>query len=409
MLQDSVQLISVDDHVIEPPNVWTDRLPAKFREAGPRIVEVGDGKLDWEYDGRRYPLSMQGSVKTRRFHGKERADEGSAAAAAAKPGGSGGGTLAEQLAQQGSEIVARHYDDMIPGCYDPKARVRDMDADGIHGSIVFPTFPRYCGQTFYEADDKELGLACVKAYNDWMIDEWCGTAPDRFIPMAIVPLWDPELAAAEVRRAAERGAKAISFTENPVPLGLPSYGTTHWDPFLSACEETGLPLCMHIGSSSKMFVPSPEAPPTVPIALCGLNSMSAAVDLIFSGTLHRHPDLKLALSEGGSGWVPYILERMDYTWERTRLEVDRSERPSDLFRKHFWTCFISDRTAVQLRHEIGVDRMLWECDYPHNDSNWPDARKKAAEEFADVPDDEVKRICETNARGLFDFPAKAAR
>jgi predicted TIM-barrel fold metal-dependent hydrolase len=283
-----------------------------------------------------------------------------------------------------------------------------MDADGIQGSIVFATFPRYCGQTFAEAKDKDLALDCIKAYNDWMIDEWCGTAPDRFIPMTLVPLWDPELAAAEVRRAAGRGAKAISFSENPAPLGFPSYSTTHWDPFLSAVEEVDLPLCMHIGSSSKMNVPSKDASPAVPIALCGVNSMSACVDMIFSGTFNRHPNLKIAMSEGGSGWVPYILERMDYTWERTRLELDVHEAPSAVFRKHFWTCFISDNTALRLRDLIGVDKMMWECDYPHNDSNWPDASKRFAEEFAGIPADEAKKIGETNARELFKFPAKTA-
>ena len=405
MLQDSVELISVDDHVIEPPNIWVDRLSSKWGDAAPHIVEVGPGLLDWQYNDRRYPLSMQGSVKTRIFHGKK---DGRAHADEAEHSGAATGTLAEKLASAGSEIVARHYDDMIPGCYDPEARVKDMDADGIKASVVFATFPRYCGQTFAEAKDKDLALDCVKAYNDWMIDEWCGSAPDRFIPMALVPLWDPELAAAEVRRAAARGAKAISFSENPSPLGLPSFCTTHWDPFLSAVEEVDIPLCMHIGSSSKMSVPSPEASPAVPIALCGLNSMSSCVDLIFSGTFTRHPNLKIAMSEGGSGWVPYILERMDYTWERTRLDIDRSVAPSELFRKHFWTCFISDRTAMELRHVIGVDRMMWECDYPHNDSNWPEARKHAAQEFASVPDDDVELIGEMNARKLFKFPATAS-
>jgi predicted TIM-barrel fold metal-dependent hydrolase len=406
MSEESVQLISVDDHVIEPPNVWTDRLSTKWGDAAPHIVEVGDGMLDWQYNDRRYPLSMQGSVKTRIFHGKGK--KGGPAAGDGAASGADTGTLAEKLAASGSEIVARHYDDMIPGCYDPKARVRDLDADGIQGSILFATFPRYCGQTFAEAKDKDLALDCVKAYNDWMIDEWCGTAPDRFIPMAIVPLWDPGLAAAEVRRAAGRGAKAISFSENPAPLGFPSYSTTHWDPFLSAVEEVDLPLCMHIGSSSKMNVPSKDASPAVPIALCGVNSMSACVDMIFSGTFNRHPNLKIAMSEGGSGWVPYILERMDYTWERTRLELDVHEAPSAVFRKHFWTCFISDNTALRLRDLIGVDKMMWECDYPHNDSNWPDASKRFAEEFAGIPVDEAKKIGETNARELFKFPAKTA-
>jgi predicted TIM-barrel fold metal-dependent hydrolase len=278
-----------------------------------------------------------------------------------------------------------------------------MDRDGIQAATLFATFPRYCGQTFAEAPNKDLSLLCVQAYNDWMLDEWCAAAPERYVPMVIVPLWDPQLAAEEVRRTAAKGAKAVSFSENPSALGLPSFWTTHWDPFLSAVEEVGTPLCMHIGSSSRMTIPSPESSPTVPITLCGLNSMSASTDLIFSGTLHRHPDLKIALSEGGSGWVPYLVDRMDYTWERTRLDVDRSERPSDLFRRHFWTCIISDPVAVRLRDMIGIDRLMWECDYPHNDSNWPHAREGLKKELADVPDADAARIAEINARELFDF------
>jgi predicted TIM-barrel fold metal-dependent hydrolase len=401
MLQGSVQLISVDDHVIEPANVWSDRLAQKFRGRGPRIVEVEGHKLDWEYDGRRYPLAMQGSRSTRRF----REETNGAAPASVSLQSEGSGLLVSQaLAEQGTEIVARHYDDMIPGCYDPVARAKDMDADGITAGILFATFPRYCGQTFWEASDRELGLACVQAYNDWMVDEWCTAAPGRFIPMIIVPLWDPNLAADEVRRTAAKGAKAVSFTENPVPLGLPSFSTTHWDPFLAAVEETDMAVCMHIGSSSKMNVPSPEASPAVPIALCGLNSMSATADLIFSGILHRHPKVRIVLSEGGSGWVPYLLERMDYTWERTRLDVDRSVAPSELFARHFWTCFISDRAAVENRYAIGIDKLMWECDYPHNDSNWPTSRKLLEEELATVPDDEAAKIGEMNARLVFNFP-----
>jgi predicted TIM-barrel fold metal-dependent hydrolase len=406
MLRSDVQLISVDDHVIEPPNVWTDRLPEKLRERGPRIVEVEGHKLDWEYDGKRYPLAMQGSRTTRRFRENGAAPPKSTEPATKVAAGEEdkGQLLAQTLAEQGSDIVARHYDDMIPGCYDPIARVKDMEADGIHAGIEFATFPRYCGQTFYEAADHELGLACVQAYNDWMIDEWCGSAPDHFIPMVLVPLWDPQLAAKEVERTAEKGAKAVSFSENPVPLGLPSWWTGHWDPFLSAVEDADLAMCVHIGSSSKMTIPAPEASPAVPIALCGLNSMSAMADMVFSGMLVKHPRLKVALSEGGSGWVPYLVERMDYTWERTRLDVDRSVAPSELVRRHFWTCFISDQAALDNRYEIGIDRMMWECDYPHNDSNWPNSRKMFEEALVDIPDDEAAMIGELNARTLFNFP-----
>jgi predicted TIM-barrel fold metal-dependent hydrolase len=192
-----------------------------------------------------------------------------------------------------------------------------------------------------------------------------------------------------------------------VLLGLPSFVTNHWDPLFAAAEGADMAICMHIGSSSKINVPSPEASSAVPIAMCGLNSMSATADLVFSGILNRHPKVRIAPSEGGSGRVPYLLERMDYTWERTRLSVDRSVAPSELFRRHFSTCFISDHAAVQNRYEIGIEKLMWEYDYPHNDSNWPSSCKLLEEELADVPDDEAGRSGELNARTVFDWPRTA--
>jgi predicted TIM-barrel fold metal-dependent hydrolase len=375
MLRSDCQLISVDDHVIEPPGVWVDRLPAALREAGPHIVEADDGAQLWEWEGRRYPVSLMGSPRTRVFKG-----DGS-----------------------GDDFRSRSYDEMIPACYDAGERVKAMDEDGITASINFPTFPRFSGTLFLEAQDNDLALQCVSAYNDWMIDEWCGDHPGRFIPMIILPLWDPAAGAVEIERCAGKGARAISMCENPVPLGLPSFWTDHWDPVFKAANDSGLVLCMHIGTSGKMVIPSPESPEAVPISLCGVNAMSACTDLIYSGKLHENPNLRIALSEGGSGWVPYLVERMDYTWARTRLHVRKDIPPSELFRRHFWTCFISDRTAIEIRHMIGVDKLMWECDFPHNDSEWPNSRKLLEEALVDVPDDEASQIAELNARRLFNF------
>ena len=127
-------------------------------------------------------------------------------------------------------------------------------------------------------------------------------------------------ALAEIERCADKGSRAVLFVENPHPLGLPSFPTGHWRSVFEACNETGLPLSMHIGTSSGLLSPSPDATPSVGIALCGINSMSALGDLIFSGALEAHPNCKIALSEGGAGWVPYALERLDYTWQRSRYE-----------------------------------------------------------------------------------------
>jgi predicted TIM-barrel fold metal-dependent hydrolase len=124
-------------------------------------------------------------------------------------------------------------------------------------------------------------------------------------------------AVAEIERCAAKGSRAVLFTENPHPLGLPSFPTGHWRPIFEACNETGLPLSMHIGTSASLHSPSPETTPSVGIALCGMNSMSALGDLIYSGMFNGLPNCRVALSEGGAGWVPYVLERLDYTWHRS--------------------------------------------------------------------------------------------
>lgn len=383
-LRDDMQLISVDDHLVEPPHLWQSRLPARWLEAGPKIVEelASDGGPPahvWHYEGRRYPQIGLNAVAGKRPE------------------------------EFGTEPL--RYTDMLPGCYDPEARVIDMDLDGVRAAICFPSFPRFAGTVFLQGEDKELAGLCVRAFNDFMLDEWCAAAPERFIPIVMLPLWDVQACIAEVHRTAALGAKAISFTENPVPLGLPSFHTDHWDPLFDAVEETGLPLCMHFGTSGQAPTTAPDAPFAVTITLFGCNSMFAAADLMFSPVFHRHPGLKVALAEGGVGWVPYLLERADYVWNRHRFyqNVNQEMKPSDIFRRNIWGCFIDDEHGLASRHEIGIDRITWECDYPHSDSNWPNSRKRAVEVFADVPDDEVHRIVEWNSRELFDFPRAVSR
>jgi len=378
-LQDHMQLISVDDHLVEPPHVWQSRLPAKWREDGPKIVEEeapdgGPPAHVWYYEGRRYPQIGLNAVAGKRPE------------------------------EFGTEPL--RYTDMLPGCYDPEARVIDMDLDGVQAAICYPSFPGFAGRVFLQGNDRELGALCVRAFNDFMIDEWCAAAPERFIPVVMLPLWDVQACVAELHRTVAKGAKAITFSENPVPLGLPSFHTDHWDPLFAAAEEAGIPLCMHFGTSGQAPTTAPDAPFAVTITLFGCNSMFAAADLMFSPVFHRHPGLKVALAEGGVGWVPYLLERADYVWDRHRFyqNVNQEMKPSDIFRRNIWGCFIDDVHGLNNRHEIGIDRITWECDYPHSDSNWPNSRKRAVEVFADVPDDEAHQIVEWNSRELFSFP-----
>jgi predicted TIM-barrel fold metal-dependent hydrolase len=378
MLRDDVQLISVDDHVVEPAHVFTAHIEPKFRDRAPRIVDR-EGVEGWVWEDRFYPLSFQGNAQTRRFRDGE--------------------------AGRGEDLFARRYEDMVPAAYDVHERIRAMDDDGVTAELLFPTFPRFGGTQFLEAQDTELALAMVRAWNDWMIDEWCAAYPDRFIPQTLVPLWDVPAAVGEIERCAAKGSRAVLFVENPHPLGLPSFPTGHWRPVFEASAGTGLPLSMHIGTSMGLIRPSPETTPSVGIALCGINSMSALGDLIFSGAFNGLSDCRVALSEGGAGWVPYVLERLDYTWERSRLEgLENPVPPSEVFAEHVWVCMISDRYAMRNRDLIGVDKIMWEADFPHNDSNWPNSRKVLADACADVPDKEVRRIGEENARELYRFP-----
>ena len=370
-LQDHMKLMSTDDHLIEHPRVWQDRLPAADQEAGPRIIETEQGHQVWQYEGRVYPNIGLNAV------------------------------AGKHPSEWGWDPV--RYDQMLPGCYDPKERLKDMDIDGVHSGICFPSFPRFAGTVFLEGEDKGLALRCVQAFNDFMIDEWSATDPGRLPAQVILPVWDVEASIEELQRTAAKGAKAISFIESPSPLGLPSFHTDHWDRFFDVVEEVDIPLSMHFGTSGTRPFTAEDAPEATFITLMGLNSMKALVDLMFSPVCHRHPRLKFALSEGGIGWIPYILERADTTWDRQRFwqDIDQETRPSDLFRKHFWGCFITDDVGIGLRHDIGIDKITWEADFPHSDSNWPNSRKVLAEAMADVPDDEVHQMVELNARRLF--------
>jgi predicted TIM-barrel fold metal-dependent hydrolase len=385
-LQDHHQIISVDDHLIEHPRVWQDRVPERYREQAPHIIER-DNKHFWVYEGKIFPTIGLNAVA-----GKDPKDWG---------------------------MDPVRFEDMIPGCYDPVARLKDMDLDGVHAALCFPSFPGFAGGTFQRAQDKELALLCVQAWNDYYIDEWCATAPDRYIPIGILPSWDVDLCVKEAQRIAAKGARTVSFMDSPVPAGLPSFHTDYWDPLWSVCAEAQMPVSLHFGSGD--FIPgfsfssvkpvagemrAPEAPFAVAITLFSSNLMWSTVDLLFSGVLQRHPNLQFSLAEGGIGWIPYILERSDYTWERHKWyqDLDMNNRPSDLFKKHFWGCFIDDEHGLANRHSIGIDRIMIEVDFPHSDSNWPNSRKRAAEQLAHIPDDEVEMMVETNARRMLRFP-----
>jgi predicted TIM-barrel fold metal-dependent hydrolase len=391
------RIISVDDHVVEPADIWTSRLPAKYRDIGPRVVrrkvaqtgggtggqsatwvESEDGAWAdvWLYEDLVFPLILLFAA-------------------------AGFDTL---------EVRPVTFDEIGPGTWKQKERLEAMDANHVEAAICFPnTLPRFCGQAFLERKDRELAHLCVQAYNDWIIDEWAGgDGYGRLIPLAILPLWDPELVAAEVRRVAAKGCYAVTFPENPYPLGLPSIHDANrtWDPFFTACEETGTVVCMHIGSSSRMPFTAPDAPFIISSTLTFQNAMGSMLDYIFSGTLERFPSLTIAYSEGQVGWMPYVLERADKLWEErsnNSFGTGLANPPSSYIAGRVYGCMFDDDTGLQNRNAIGMDQICFETDYPHADSTFPHSKEVLVKiaDRAGLSDDEIYKLVRGNAIKAF--------
>jgi predicted TIM-barrel fold metal-dependent hydrolase len=389
-------LISVDDHVIEPPRVWLDRLPSKDHDVAPRMAK-GDRGAVWQYEDK-----LVHTVGLSVAAGKDK----------------------EQFSPNPVS-----FDDMRPGAYDPHERVKDMDRAGILASINFPSFPRFCGQIFWEAKDKDLALRCVQAYNDWMIDEWCAAAPGRFIPLVIIPLWDPVAAGRELERTAAKGARTFAFSENPEPLGLPTISdpNRYWDPVMAAAQETGMVVSMHVGSSSTMPEIWTGAAPLANLTFGASRTAATMLGWLFSDVFDRFPQLRIVLSEGNIGWMPYFLERAEQVLDKQRhwasqggvqfykgdsgAEGVTETTDTDImamdvrrrFREHIWGCFIEETAGLRCLDIIGEDNVMIETDYPHSDTTWPDCIEVANRLVKDLPKATQRKILRGNAEKLFRF------
>jgi predicted TIM-barrel fold metal-dependent hydrolase len=388
-------IISVDDHVVEPPDLWQRWLPAQWREKGPRVVrapyEIGRSGAQY------FRMASDGPETDFWVFEDQSAGIETGLAAAGQP------TVV---------VDPIKYEDMRPGCYDVPARLADMDVNHVERSMCFPTFPRFCGQTFLEAKDKALGSACVRAYNDWMVEEWSAGSGGRLIPLCLVPLWDPTLAAAEVRRNAARGVHAVAFSEVPQHLGLPSLYSSdrHWDPFLAACDETGTVVCVHVGSGSRLFESAPDAPGAATVTLMAINSQMCLTDWLLSGVMARFGDLKLALSEGQVGWIPYHLQRIDDVWRMhgsnpvAGIPAEITELPSSYVRGRLFGCVVHDDFGIEVLGGLGIDQLTFESDYPHMDSTWPHTREYAEHALAGLREEDVYKVVRGNAINLFTLP-----
>jgi predicted TIM-barrel fold metal-dependent hydrolase len=388
------RLISVDDHVLEPPDLWWSRLPRQARDNGPQVrrergvlvealygrwsTEAEDGQWAdvWYYDDMVRPVQRG-------------------------------------LAQSGydDEATSRPitYDDVLLGAYQRQARLEEMDRNHTDVSICFPSMSRFCGQTFLERKNKDLALLCVQAYNDWMIDEWCGSErPARLVPLTLIPLWDADLAATEVRRCAGKGSHAISFPEGPPALGLPSIYSAYWDPLFAACEETDTVLNLHVGSSSTRVTTAEDAPIDLAICFLFVNSQLAFADWLYSGVLERFRQLRMVLSEGQVGWMPYVLQRLDNTWRKC-LEGNQpagrraNEPPSTLMPGRVFGSIFDDLEGLRNRDAVGMGQIMIETDFPHKDSTYPHSEKVVSElvTAAGMNQAEIEQLVRGNAISVY--------
>ena len=381
-------LISVDDHILEPPHLWVDRVAAKDRERAPHMETV-DGVEYWIYDGKRMPSSGLSAVV---------------------------GKSKEEFSPE-----PLPYAEMRPGCYDPTARLEDMDRSGVLASLCFPTITRFCGQLFMEGSDREFGFECLQHYNDWLVEDWCGAAPGRYIPLMLIPMWDPPLAAKEMERMAARGVTAFAFSENPEPLGLPTIHDAggYWDPVMAAADELEMVVCMHVGSSSTLPQIASDAPFMANLTWGASRTSGTMLAWLFSGQFQRHPNLKIALSEGEIGWIPYFLERAEQVLDKQRYWVMRGQTFGDhaksqvldldtldirqSFRDHVYGCFIEDHHGIASLSEIGEDNVMCETDYPHSDSTWPDCIGTAQRVIKGLEPELQYKLLRGNAERLYRF------
>jgi len=372
---DDMILVSVDDHVVEPPHLFDGRVPAKYQDKAPFLTTEDDGTMAWNYEGNKIK-----SVALNAVVGRPR----------------------EEL---GYEPVS--LEELRPGVYDIHSRVRDMDANGELGAICFPSFVRFSGQIFTTmGNDRDQARAMVQAYNDWHIDEWAGTYPGRIVPLAIPMLWDPEDCAAEIHRVASKGCHAMTFSASPFALGLPSIHTDHWDPVWQACVEESVVVAMHLGSSSVQPVTSPDAAVEVLHTLTPIGLYETAADVLWSPMFLKFPDLRVSLTEGGIGWIPYFLERCDYLYSYTSFwsGTDLGGRqPSDIFNEHVYLCFVMDHVGVDNLNRMNVDNVMWECDYPHSTTTWPEGPEVAMKHLGHLPDDVINKITWENAARAYSY------
>lgn len=367
--------ISVDEHVQETPELWTQRLSrAKWGERIPHVAKNSSGQERWLIDGREFSL-----------HGV--ADCGA--------------VMAER------SINPIRWSDVPPSVYDPKERLTAMDAAGIEHAVLYPTVAGVGGQNFGRIEEPELELACVQAYNDWLIEEWASVSP-RLVPQCLVPLSPVDSTVKEIRRCVAKGHRGVIYPSNPMELReLPHINDAVYDPVWAVCQELGVPICFHAGAAAKIQIPAYEGySPTLAAAVESItrpaSSVSVLVNLLISRILMRFPNLKVVLGESGLGWGAYLLEYTDFQATGDQLPQNGYDlMPSELFKRQCYLVGWYDRASLRVRDYIGTENILWSSQFPQATSTWPNTQAALEKSFAGVSEGDRDKILWGNAAKLY--------
>ena len=374
--------IDADTHITEPGDVWTRRLPAKFRDRAPRMERTDEGVDVWKFGEAERAIPV-GATAVAGWHDP-------------------------------FPSIPLNLDQCPPAAYDARARLEYMDAIGAWAMALYPNIGGFGSETFLKLGDKELMLACVQAYNDWLI-EWIEADPRRFIPVMATPFWDVEDCVGEIHRARELGHKSILFTAAPQDFGQPYLGDAHWDPIWKAAQDVDLPISLHIGSGDfqdQLMAPGRFAahgigPSTVSGSMSILMSNAIQLmDLLMSGVLPRHPGLRIVSVESGIGWIPFVKESLDHGYAYANVSTERPEfdrKPSEYLREQIWACtFFEEFPLNNHVEEIGSDRILFETDYPHPICLYGrEVREKIDAAFGKLPEAARRKILFDNAAELY--------
>lgn len=367
-------LISVDDHVVEPPHLFETYLPKNLRDQGPKLIETPEGHQVWSFEEQIFTQVGMNAVAGRR--------------------------------PETVQLEPFRFEQMRPGCYDADARIKDMDIGGVWAQLNFPSqITGFCGRIFAAAKNREVGLACVRAWNDWMYEEWHKPHPERIIPCGITYLSDPKLAVEEIHRNAERGFVSVTFPERPHAVNLPSlWERDHWDPIIQACVDTDTVISLHVGSSGMYELPANSPMLQLGATMFGQLSLAACAEWLWSEYPLKHPNLKIAMSEGGIGWVAMLMDRLDNIIDRSGYGMGWDIRPADVLKRNFWFCTLDDPGTIDTRYRIGVENILFETDYPHGDGTWPNSQDLVTEVWGHIPNNELRMMCSENAAKLYRHP-----